>query len=126
MTFESRTPENKATILPEVKFYSGRRLEGRRRLLRITQEQFASQVGIGARWIREIEAGNPNARIDDHIRCAEELGLSTTYLLILMLALEHRDAGIPLHSYDHLVDLERICLQSIADYLQRSNIGRRG
>jgi len=124
MSIERGSREEKSAILAEVKFFSGRRLEGRRRLLRITQEQFASQVGIGVRWIREIEAGNPNARIDDHIRCAEELGLPTTYLFMLMLALENRGIGIPLHSYDHMVDLERICLQAVADYIKNSNLRR--
>lgn len=125
MSYESQPPKNRAPILSEVKFFSGRRLEGRRKLLRKTQEQFAAQVGIGVRWLREIEAGNPNARIDDHIRCAEELGLSTTYILLLILALENPSIGIPLHSYDHVVDLERICRQAITDYLKSANLGGR-
>lgn len=64
-----------ASILAEVKTISGRRIEERRRREHISQKALAANVGIGVRWLREIESGNPKSRFDDHFRCAHALGL---------------------------------------------------
>ncbi|MHA3790470.1 helix-turn-helix domain-containing protein [Sphingomonas sp. YL-JM2C] len=82
--------EERASVLAEVKRISGRRIEVRRRAQRKSQRRLAAEVGIGVRWLREIESGSPKSRIDEHIRCAHVLGLSSAFLLIPMLLLEHR------------------------------------
>ena len=51
------------SVLEMIKLMSGRRIEMKRRVERITQEDFAANIGIGTRWLREIEAGNPKSRL---------------------------------------------------------------
>ncbi|PJG47166.1 transcriptional regulator [Sphingobium sp. LB126] len=114
----------RASILAEVKRISGRRIEERRRFQRKTQEQLASEVGIGVRWLREIEAGNPKSRIDDHFRLAHGLGLSSAHLLIPMLFLEHHlhfPRGL-LH--DDMHELESLCIELIASFNVRPFLHR--
>lgn len=82
--------EDRASVLAEVKRISGRRIEVRRRSQRKSQRRLAAEVGIGVRWLREIESGSPKSRIDEHIRCAHVLGLSSAFLMVPMLLLEHR------------------------------------
>lgn len=116
--------EQRATILAEVKRISGRRIEERRRFQRKTQEQLASEVGIGVRWLREIEAGNPKSRIDDHFRLAHGLGLSAAHLLIPMLFLEHHlhfPRGL---MHDDMSELELLCIELIASFNLRPFLQR--
>lgn len=105
-----------ANILAEVKLMSGKRIERCRRRERITQEAFARRVGIGVRWLREIESGNPKSRIDDHLRCAHGLGISTGHILIPLLFMEHRMRFPCQLLHDDLSDLETRCIQLIAQY----------
>jgi transcriptional regulator with XRE-family HTH domain len=126
MSSQSAVDEDeRATILAEVKRISGRRIEERRRFQRKTQEQLATEVGMGVRWLREIEAGNPKSRIDDHFRLAHGLGLSAAHLLIPMLFLEHHlhfPRGL-LH--DDMHELELLCIELIASFNVRPFLRRR-
>lgn len=116
--------DERETILAEVKRISGRRIEERRRFQRKTQEQLATEVGMGVRWLREIEAGNPKSRIDDHFRLAHGLGLSAAHLLIPLLFLEHHlhfPRGL-LH--DDMHELELLCIELIASFNVRPFLRR--
>ena len=116
MPLQSKHFPNDEAMLVLVKEMSGKRIETRRKQERITQEKFASDVGIGVRWLREIEAGNPKSRIDDHFRCAHRLGLSTGHILIPLLFMEY-DMIFPRHLLlDDLSDLERRCIDVIAEH----------
>jgi transcriptional regulator with XRE-family HTH domain len=122
--------EEGASILAEVKTISGRRIEERRKRHRITQKQLAADVGIGVRWLREIEAGNPKSRVDDHIACAHALGLSSAHLIIPMLFLEH-NMHFPRHFFlDDMQKLETLLVEFISNlslktFLQPGN-GHKG
>lgn len=72
-------------LLCRLKEISGRRIEDGRRLKRMTQRQFARNVGLSTRWLREIENGNPIVKLDDHLLCAANLGLSPTYIFLPLL-----------------------------------------
>lgn len=100
-----------------IKEISGKRIEERRRRNRITQTALAHAVGIGVRWLREIEAGNPKSKLDDHFRCAHRLGLSTTHILIPLLFTEHH-MSIPreLLLDEDLSEVERRCIALIAEH----------
>ncbi|QNG48548.1 helix-turn-helix domain-containing protein [Sphingobium yanoikuyae] len=112
--------EEGASILAEVKTISGRRIEERRKRHRITQKQLAADVGIGVRWLREIEAGNPKSRVDDHIACAHALGLSSAHLIIPMLFLEH-NMHFPRHFFlDDMHQLEALCIDFISNLSLRT------
>jgi len=102
-------------LLAFVKELSGRRIELARRRARITQEQLARAMRMGARWLREIESGNPAARLDDHLLCAHKLGLSTGHIVLPLLFFGH-DMAFP-HQLAHgdLVALERQCIDLIAE-----------
>ena len=116
--------DEQASVLAEVKRISGRRIEERRRFQRKTQEQLAAEVGIGVRWLREIESGNPKSRIDDHFRCAHGLGLSAAHLLIPMLFLEHRMHFPRQLLLDDMHEVEEHCIELIASFTLRPYLRR--
>jgi transcriptional regulator with XRE-family HTH domain len=116
MSSQSSASLERASILAEVKMISGRRIEERRRLRRMTQDKLAAKAGIGVRWLREIESGNPKSRIDDHLKCAHALGLSGAHLLIPMMFLEHR-MPFPRQIFeDDMHELEARCIEFIASF----------
>jgi transcriptional regulator with XRE-family HTH domain len=82
----------------------------------MTQRQLACRVGIGVRWLREIEAGNPKSTMENHMRCASALGMSASHFFIPVLFSEH-DLKFPL---DILVQdpaaLNTRCLECLGDY----------
>lgn len=89
MALQSTPCTNEEDILGEIKLISGKCIEGRRRMERITQQQLAADVGIGVRWLREIEGGNPKPSIEDHLRCAARLGMPAGYFFLPMMFLQH-------------------------------------
>jgi transcriptional regulator with XRE-family HTH domain len=98
-----------------VKEVSGRRIEEARKRAGITQPQLAGELGMGVRWLREIESGNPKARLDDHLRCAYVLGLATGHILIPLL-FRGQQMSYPMHLvFGDLHDLERLCVEMIAE-----------
>lgn len=116
MSLQSTVFQLDTPILALIKEISGKRIEERRKRDRITQEQLARDVGMGVRWLREIESGNPKSKLDDHFRCAHRLGLSTGHILIPLLFLEHRMSFPRQLLGDDLSELERRCIDMIAEH----------
>lgn len=114
MSFRSVVHAQDPSVLAAIKVMSGKRIEDKRRRERITQEEFAARIGIGERWLREIESGNPKCTLDDHFRCAHELGLSTGHLWIPLLFLEHGMIFPKQLLLDDLGQLEQLCIDLIA------------
>jgi len=103
-------------LLDQIKLLSGKTIEERRRVARTTQQQLARRTGIGVRWIREIEAGNPRSTIDNHIKCATALGLPTSYLLVPVLFMEN-DMNFPIgFLVDHISGVQDRAVKCIGDY----------
>lgn len=101
--------------LSHVKEISGRRIEEARKRSGITQSQLARELGMGVRWLREIESGNPRARLDDHLRCAYQLDISTGHILIPLL-FRGQHMSYPMHLvFGDLRELERLCVEVIAE-----------
>lgn len=100
--------------LSEVKEQSGRRIEEARKREGITQRQLAKDLGMGVRWLREIESGNPRARLDDHLRCAYQLGMSTGHILIPLLFAGQKMTFPRQLAFGDLRELERLCVEIIA------------
>jgi transcriptional regulator with XRE-family HTH domain len=108
----ARGPER----LDKIKLLSGRIIEERRRHVRVTQAQLAQRAGIGVRWLREIEGGNPKSTIENHLRCAFALGLGASHLLIPLMFMEN-DMKFPIQlMLDDPAGLERRCIEVIGDY----------
>ena len=101
--------------LSYVKEQSGRRIEEARKRVGITQRELARDLGMGVRWLREIESGNPKARLDDHLRCTYQLGLSTGHILIPLLFAGQRMSFPRQLAGGDLCDLERLCIEVIAE-----------
>ncbi|MGD9714243.1 MAG: transcriptional regulator [Thermomicrobiales bacterium] len=102
--------------LGDLKTLSGRIIEERRKRMRMTQGQLAGKVGIGVRWLREIEAGNPKSTIENHLRCAFALGLGASHLFIPLMFMEN-DMKFPIELLlDDPSDLEKRCIESIGDF----------
>ncbi|HEV7313740.1 helix-turn-helix domain-containing protein [Sphingopyxis sp.] len=113
MSFPKFMESSDNRILDELKEISGRRIEDERRRRRMTQRQFAPKANISIRWLREIEAGNPVVKFDDHLRCASALQMAPTYIFIPLL---YRSYGrqLPINfSVADLADIERRCLAMI-------------
>lgn len=104
------------SVLATIKLMSGRRIEMKRRYEKITQDDFAASVGIGTRWLREIEAGNPKSRLDDHFRCAHALGLSTGHLIIPLLFMEHQRTFPRALLEGDISAIETMCIDAIAQH----------
>lgn len=116
MPHQSNTGPRDSELLEQIKLLSGKAIEERRRHARTTQEQLARRTGIGVRWIREIEAGNPRSSIDHHIKCATALGLPISYLLIPLLFME-KEMNFPVaFLVDNFAGLQERAIQSIGDY----------
>lgn len=116
MSLQSISSIGDATVLAQIKLISGKCIEERRRRGRITQEQLAGDVGIGVRWLREIEAGNPKSSIEDHLRCASGVGLTTSYFLIPLMFMDHKMAFPRQLLLDDMTEVEEHCIRCIADY----------
>ena len=115
MSVTNKSLDEKNALLAFVKEVSGRRIERARRQAHITQERLARRLRMGARWLREIEGGNPASRLDDHLLCAHELGLSTGHIALPLLFFGH-DMAFPRQlAHGDLVALERQCIDLIAE-----------
>ena len=97
-----------------VKVQSGRQIEEARKKKRLTQRDLARELGMGVRWLREIEAGNPRSRLDDHLLCAYRLGLSTGHISIPLLFAGQRMCFPKQLATGDLSHLERMCIELIA------------
>ena len=102
--------------IEHIKSVSGRMIEERRKRARMTQSQLAGRVGIGVRWLREIESGNPKSAIENHLRCAFALGLEASHLFIPLIFMEN-GVKFPLQLLlDDPSDLNQRCVDLIGDY----------
>lgn len=104
-----------ADLFASIKLLSGRRIEQRRRRDRISQARLAAAIGRSERWVRDLEAGIATSTIEDHVRCAHWLGLSTAHIFIPLLCAEH-GVALPqeLLSVEDLWEVERAFLVTIA------------
>lgn len=104
-------------IFSLIKEISGRLIERRRRRDGVSQRRLSEAVGCSERWIREIEGGLPSAKIEDHVRCAHSLEMTTVHLFIPIMAMEHK-MSLPreLLMQDDLWDLEHDMLEVVARY----------
>jgi DNA-binding XRE family transcriptional regulator len=110
--------ETDDTLFPLIKELSGRLIERRRRRDHVSQRHLAQAVGRSERWLREIEAGAPASMIEDHVRCAHSLHMTTPHIFIPMLAMEHKMAP-PRELFlmqDDLWDMEHAVLDLVARY----------
>jgi len=107
-----------------VKVQSGRQIEEARKKRRLTQRELARELGMGVRWLREIEGGNPRSRLDDHLVCAYRLGMSTGHILIPLLFAGQKMCFPRQLATEDLSELERMCIELIAqrnlDHLTRA------
>jgi transcriptional regulator with XRE-family HTH domain len=106
--------------LGQIKHLSGRIIEERRKHMRMTQGKLASKVGIGVRWLREIEAGNPKSTIENHLRCAFALGLGASHLFVPLVFMENQMKFPLALLLDDPTDLDRRCIECIGDFYVES------
>ena len=97
-----------------IKEQSGRRIEEARRREGITQRVLADELGMGVRWLREIESGNPKARLEDHLRCAYRLELSTGHIFIPLMFFSQKMSFPNQLVLGDLRELERLCIEVVA------------
>ncbi|WP_246331884.1 helix-turn-helix domain-containing protein [Sphingomonas chungangi] len=115
MSLNSAASRLDVPLLSFVKEVSGRRIEEARRSARITQTHLAREVGVSARWLREVEGGNPASKLDDHLRCSRYLRLPTGHILIPLMFLGHEMAFPQQLAFGDFADLERRCIDLIAE-----------
>lgn len=120
MPLKRSVPAADPERLSQIKLLSGKIIEERRRHVRMTQSQLAAKVGIGVRWLREIESGNPKSTIENHLRCAFALGLAASHLMIPLMFMEH-DMKFPLELLlDDTSDFDKRCIECIGDFYVES------
>ncbi|WP_265269457.1 helix-turn-helix domain-containing protein [Sphingomonas lycopersici] len=104
-------------ILSLIKELSGKLIERRRRREHVSQQHLARAVGCSERWLREIEAGIASATLDDHIRCAHSLEMTSSHLFMPLLAAEHgRPVPRELLLRDDLWEFEQEVLAVVERY----------
>jgi len=97
-----------------IKKVSGEMIRDERRRRHITQEEFARALCVSGRWMREIEAGNPAAKLEDHLHGAMLLRLPTAHISLAILFVA---SGMPVPRHILHADtaqLERECVDLIA------------
>jgi hypothetical protein len=106
MTLQN-SQKTEGEVFAFIKELSGKLIERRRRRDRVSQSRLAQVITRSERWLREIEGGVPTSMLEDHIRCAHALQMTTPHLFIPLLAMEHKMA-VPreLLLQDDLWDLE--------------------
>lgn len=110
-----------ASVITLIKEQSGKRIETRRRRNGVSQRKLAAVVGLSSRWLREIEAGIGTSALEDHIRCAHALGMSSAHIFVPLLFAEH-NLPIPLEllMIDDLWDIEHACLEVLLEQQMRA------
>lgn len=59
----------------------GKRIQNRRKLLGLTQEQLADEMNVSVQMVSNLERGNKAIRIDNLLRLCQLLNVSTDYIL---------------------------------------------
>ena len=108
-----------SSVISLIKESSGRRIEARRRRDGISQRKLATAIGCSPRWLREIESGFGGSTLDDHIRCAQALGMSTAHIYVPLILAEH-NMPLPreLLMQDDLWDTSLACLAIAREHQQ--------
>lgn len=104
-----------APLLSYVKELSGKRIELTRKREGITQRELAGTLGMGVRWLREIESGNPKSTLDDHLRCTHHLSLSSGHILIPLLFMGQKMTYPFQLAVGDLQELERLCVEVVSE-----------
>lgn len=103
------------SALKEIKKIAGELIRRERKRRHITQIQLATRMGVSLRWLREIEAGAPVTRIEDHLNAALRLGLSTGHIALPILYMGQRMRFPQQLIHGDLQAIERMCLEAISD-----------
>ena len=59
----------------------GKRIQGRRKQMGLTQEQLADKMDVSIQMVSNLERGNKSIRIENLIKLSEILNISTDYIL---------------------------------------------
>ncbi|WP_232494499.1 transcriptional regulator [Novosphingobium kaempferiae] len=117
------TQASDGDILNAIKLISGKLIERRRRRDHISQRELAMKIGRSDRWVREIEGGLPASALDDHIRCARALQMTTIHLFLPLIAVEHEmDVPRELLMQDDLWDLQCELLEAVARHQESAAV----
>ncbi|MEG8219860.1 helix-turn-helix transcriptional regulator [Sphingomonas sp. HH69] len=103
------------SIFREIKMLSGERIRHERNLRGITQLQLATNMGGSPRWLREIEAGAPVTKLEDHLNAALRLGMTTGHIAFSILFAGHRMRFPRQLIYGDLPGIERKCIEVISE-----------
>jgi len=97
-----------------VKKVSGDRIRDERKRRNVKQADLADGIGVSLRWLREIEAGNPAARLDDHLMATIRLGLPASNILFPVLFISQRMPVPRMLLHTDLEGVERACIDLVA------------
>lgn len=97
-----------------VKKVSGDRIRDERKRRNVKQADLADGIGVSLRWLREIEAGNPAARLDDHLMATIRLGLPVSNILFPVLFISQHMPVPRMLLHTDLEGVERACIDLVA------------
>lgn len=96
----------------------GRKIQNRRRELKLTQEEFSEKTGVSINYIGMIERGVRIPKLETFIKIANVLGVSTDYLLADFLVSPGNGSKYRLAcKIDQLSESERILISEVIDLL---------
>ncbi|CAM8670934.1 transcriptional regulator [Sphingobium sp. H39-3-25] len=103
-----------------IKKMAGERVRQERKRRQVTQSELAHEMGFGPRWLRDVEAGAPGTRLEDHISATLRLGDSIGHIMFPVLFMAH-GIRFPQHLYyEDIRGLERKCIELIVDWAVNS------
>ncbi|NLS25041.1 hypothetical protein S2M10_00040 [Sphingomonas sp. S2M10] len=98
-----------------IKKIAGELIRQERKQRQITQSELSEEMGFSPRWLREMEAGAPSTRLEDHFVATLRLGQSVGHIVLPLLCMAH-GIRFPQHLfYEDLSGLERKCIELIAE-----------
>lgn len=97
-----------------VKKVSGDRIRDERKRRNVKQADLADGIGVSLRWLREIEAGNPAARLDDHLMATIRLGLPASNIVFPMLFMAQHMPVPRVLLHTDFETVERACIDLVA------------
>lgn len=97
----------------------GKRIQGRRKQMGLTQEQLADKMDVSIQMVSNLERGNKSIRIENLIKLSEILNISTDYILTGKETTE--DMQVLIEQMTSLSQKERKMMKLLMDFCLSEN-----
>ncbi|KKW90171.1 helix-turn-helix domain-containing protein [Sphingobium chungbukense] len=91
-------------------------VEAERRRRGMSQTVLSSKAGISTAWLRQLECGHPNVKLEAHFSCVEALGLTPMAVLLPTLFAAQRVPLPPQLLQSNLTALGPILVETVISW----------